>query len=269
MNGRGGRGNRPWVVDPYGERFQRCRYYEEELEARFEDPSKTMRHSLPEFHGKFDPEAYLEWESQVDKNFALHNYSEGGKVKIALAEFRGHANTWWNDLMRMRRLARLGDVPSWAELRRLMKESFVHKSYFLKLRRELQDLRQGERSVMDYYNELLSLMNKIGVTEPEVSTQGRFIHGLNIPLKHKVQVDALREITLVEVLGFAETFERQGKEVALAKQGWRLAKPEEGRVQANGVCLARDLRVLLQCKGRLPTKPWRVLKQHRPPPPWR
>ncbi|KAL1559734.1 hypothetical protein AAHA92_10043 [Salvia divinorum] len=112
MNGRGGRGNRPWRVEPYGERFQRDGYYEEEFGARFEDLSKTMRHSLPEFHGKFDPEAYLDWESQVDKIFDLHNYAERDKVKIAIAEVRGHANTWWGDLIRRRRMDRRGDVPS-------------------------------------------------------------------------------------------------------------------------------------------------------------
>ncbi|KAL1532911.1 hypothetical protein AAHA92_32864 [Salvia divinorum] len=226
MNGRAGRGNCPWRVEPYGDRFQRGGYYEEELEARFEDPSKTMRHSLPEFHGKFDPDAYLEWKSQADKIFSLHNYSEGDKVKIFLAEFRGHANTWWNDLMRRQRLARLGEVPSCEELRRLMKETFLPRSYFLKLRGELQDLRQGARSVMDYYYELLSLMNKIGVSEPEESTQDRFIHGLNIPLKHKVQVEALKGITLGEVLGFAATFECQGKGMALSKA--RLASSQAG-----------------------------------------
>ncbi|XP_047978411.1 uncharacterized protein LOC125220295 [Salvia hispanica] len=208
------------------ENGRRDRYYEEEPRPRFDDPSKTLKHNLPEFHGKFDPEAYLEWESQVEKIFSLHNYSEGDKVKIALAEFRGNANTWWNDVLRKRRIARMGEVRSWDELCRIMKESFVPRSYYLKLRGELQDLRQGSMSVMDYYYELLALMNKIGVNESEETTQDRFIHGLNTSLKHKVQIEALRGITLGEVLSFAETFERQGKEVALSKA--RVASSQTG-----------------------------------------
>ncbi|KAL1567341.1 hypothetical protein AAHA92_02830 [Salvia divinorum] len=58
------------------------------------------------------------------------------------------------------------------------------------------------------------------------STQDRFIHGLNIPLKHKVQVEALRGNTLGEVFGFAETFERQSKELALSKA--RMASSQAG-----------------------------------------
>ncbi|KAL1536695.1 hypothetical protein AAHA92_29300 [Salvia divinorum] len=92
--------------------------------------------------------------------------------------------------MRRRMMARLEEVPTWEELRRLMKETFVPRSYFLKLRGELQDLRQWARS-------------------------------------HKVQVEALREITLGEVLEFAETFERQSKEVTLSKT--RLASSQAGR----------------------------------------
>ena len=102
-------------MESYGDRFRRDRYYEEEPRPRFDDPSKTLKHNLPEFHGKFDPEAYLEWESQVEKIFSLHNYSEGDKVKIALAEFRGNANTWWNDVLRKMRIARMGEVRSWDE----------------------------------------------------------------------------------------------------------------------------------------------------------
>ncbi|XP_047949094.1 uncharacterized protein LOC125194922 [Salvia hispanica] len=107
-----------------------------------------------------------------------------------------------------------------------MKESFVPRSYYHKLRGELPELRQRSMSVMDYYYELLALMNKIGVNESEESTQDRFIHGLNISLKHKVQIEALRRITLGEVLRFSKTFESQGKEVALSKA--RVASNQTG-----------------------------------------
>lgn len=69
---------------------------------RYDDPSRNFKHTIPEFHGKFEPDTYLEWESQVDKIFSLHNYSEEDKIKLVLAEFRGHANTWWTEIMRNR-----------------------------------------------------------------------------------------------------------------------------------------------------------------------
>ncbi|XP_042027467.1 uncharacterized protein LOC121774676 [Salvia splendens] len=154
------------------------------------------------------------------KIFSLHNFSEGDKVKVTIAEFRGNADTWWNDTMRRRRMVRGGEVGSWAELYELMRTTFLPKSYFLQLRGELQDLKQGTKSVMEYYYELLSLMSKVGVEEREEATQDRFIHGININLKHKVQVEALGGISLDEVIGFADTFERQSKELVSSRIKW-------------------------------------------------
>ncbi|XP_042027216.1 uncharacterized protein LOC121774397 [Salvia splendens] len=117
-------------------------------------------------------------------------------------------------------MVRGGEVGSWAELCELMRTTFVPKSYFLRLRGEFQDLKQGTKSVMEYYYELLSLMSKVWVEEREEATQDRFIHGLNINLKHKVQVEALRGISLDEVIGFADTFERQSKELVSSRAKW-------------------------------------------------
>ncbi|XP_042050223.1 uncharacterized protein LOC121795708, partial [Salvia splendens] len=216
----GGRGNGNMGHHGWNGRHGRYRNYEEEMEPRYDDPTKSIKHTFPEFHGKFDPEAYLEWESQMSKIFSLHNFLEGDKVKVAIAEFRGNADTWWNDTMRRRRMVRGGEVGSWAELCELMRTTFVPKSYFLRLRGEFQDLKQGTKSVMEYYYELLSLMSKVGVEEREEATQDRFIHGLNINLKHKVQVEALRGISLDEVIGFADTFERQSKELVSSRAKW-------------------------------------------------
>ena len=94
-------------------------------------------------------------------------------------------------------------------------------------------------SVMDYYYELLSLMNKIGVDEPEEATQDRFIHGINTTLKHKVQIEALRGITLGEVLSFDETFEKQSEEVALSKTRMASSQPGGGMV-ASGAHLLNE-----------------------------
>lgn len=73
----------------------------------------------------------------MDKVFYIHNYYRGDKAKIVIMELRGHANTWWNDVMRKWRLTRLGDVQSWEKMCRIMKETFVPRSYYLKNRGEL------------------------------------------------------------------------------------------------------------------------------------
>ena len=59
-----------------------------------------LKHKVPDFLGKSDPEAYLEWQTNIEKIFQLHRYSEGYKVKLAINEFRLDANVWWKDLNR-------------------------------------------------------------------------------------------------------------------------------------------------------------------------
>jgi len=40
----------------------------------------TIKLKIPNFQGKNDPEAYLEWEKKVDWIFDCHSYSEQKKV---------------------------------------------------------------------------------------------------------------------------------------------------------------------------------------------
>jgi hypothetical protein len=42
---------------------------------------------IPSFHGRNDPEAYLERDKKIELIFYCHNYSEEKKVKLAVIEF--------------------------------------------------------------------------------------------------------------------------------------------------------------------------------------
>ena len=46
---------------------------------------------IPIFQGKSDPEAYLQWEKQVELIFDCHQFSEEKKVKLAAVEFVEYA----------------------------------------------------------------------------------------------------------------------------------------------------------------------------------
>jgi len=47
----------------------------------------TIKLKIPNFQGKNDPEAYLEWEKKVDWIFDCHSYYEQKKVKLVIIEF--------------------------------------------------------------------------------------------------------------------------------------------------------------------------------------
>jgi hypothetical protein len=49
-----------------------------------------------------------------------------------------------------------GDVRSWAEMKREMRARFIPKHYYCDLFDKLQNLKQGNLSVEDYYREIIT-----------------------------------------------------------------------------------------------------------------
>ena len=54
----------------------------------------SIKMKISSFQGRFDPEAYIEWEKKMEFVFDCHNYSEAKKVKLVLIEFSDYAITW-------------------------------------------------------------------------------------------------------------------------------------------------------------------------------
>ena len=61
----------------------------------------TIKLKIPNFQGKNDPEAYLEWEKKVDWIFYCHNYSE--QKNLMMIEFKEYALIWWDQIVISRR----------------------------------------------------------------------------------------------------------------------------------------------------------------------
>jgi len=59
----------------------------------------TFKLKIPNFQGKNDPEAYLEWEKRVDCIFDCHSYSEKRKVKLVIIEFTEYALILWDHIV--------------------------------------------------------------------------------------------------------------------------------------------------------------------------
>ena len=63
----------------------------------------NIKMKIPSFQGKNDPEAYLEWEKNVELIFECHNYSEEKKVKFDFIEFTSYAIIWWDQFVMNRK----------------------------------------------------------------------------------------------------------------------------------------------------------------------
>jgi hypothetical protein len=70
-------------------------------------------------------------------------------------------------------------INTWAEMKRVMRICFVPSSYQRDLRNRLQVLRQGKRSVDEYYKEMELLLVRAEIREDPESKMARFLGGFN------------------------------------------------------------------------------------------
>lgn len=148
----------------------------------------SIKMKIPSFQGRSDPEAYLEWEKKMEFIFDCHNYSETKKVKLAVIEFSDYAITWWDQLVLSRRRNREHPVETWEEMKAVMRKRFVPSYYYRELHKRLQGLRQGNRSVEDYYKEMEIVMIRANVEEDREATMARFLFGLNREIHDRVEM---------------------------------------------------------------------------------
>jgi hypothetical protein len=154
------------------------------------DPNNIahVKLSIPKKLGKEDADAYLEWEEQCDQIFRVHNLSDQKCVNLASVEFSGYALTWWNQLQRNQLDLGCNHIDTWAEMKRVMRRRFVPSSHQRDLRNRLQILKQGSKSVDDYFKEMKLLLIRSGIREDEESKMARFLHGLNTEISDFVEM---------------------------------------------------------------------------------
>ncbi|KAL1225221.1 hypothetical protein V5N11_002418 [Cardamine amara subsp. amara] len=68
-----------------------------------QDNFNGLKLRIPPFHGKNDPDTYLEWEKKIELVFNCQHYTEANRVKVAATEFYDYALSWWDQLVTSRR----------------------------------------------------------------------------------------------------------------------------------------------------------------------
>src|SRR4051812_19081966 len=188
--GNGGRGTRGRGADiPHGRGFAPfgARPHVANPEVQQEDGLGKPKFSLPKFEGSNDVEEYLIWELKIEKLWRLHEYTEDRKIKLASSEFDGYALRWWDNLVRTRQEE--GDPPiiTWRTMKQVMRDRFIPRNYIRSLYDKLQNLKQGTKSVDDYYQEMELIMQRARVREESEQTLQRFLSGLTYNIKRIVR----------------------------------------------------------------------------------
>ncbi|KAK1608591.1 hypothetical protein QYE76_032264 [Lolium multiflorum] len=169
-----------------------------------------LKFNMPKFKGEDDAEAYLSWALKVDKIFRIHNYSGAKKVAMASLEFEDYANTWWEQVVTLRE--EKGDPPiaTWEDMKEEMEARFVPTHYKTDLFNKLQKLKQGTKTVEEFFKEMELTMMRANIQESENQTIARFFNGLNYPIKRIVEFQQYSN--MVELVHQASKAERQVNE---------------------------------------------------------
>ncbi|XP_057782175.1 uncharacterized protein LOC131000309 [Salvia miltiorrhiza] len=146
------------------------------------------------FQGKNEPELYLEWERKVELLFDCHNYSELKKVKLAAIKFADYTLVWWDQLITSRRRNGEPHIQTWQEMKVVMRKRFLPSHYYREQFNKLQNLKQGSRSVDEYYKEMEVAMIRANVVEDREATMARFLARLHWDIRDKVELQHYVEL---------------------------------------------------------------------------
>ncbi|KAK1682132.1 hypothetical protein QYE76_042980 [Lolium multiflorum] len=149
-------------------------------------------------------------EMKVDKIFRIHNYSGAKKVAMASLEFEDYANTWWEQVVTLREEKGEPPIDTWEDMKEEMQARFVPQHYKTDLFNKLQKLKQGTKTVEEFFKEMELTMMRANIQESENQTIARFFNGLNYPIKRIVEFQQYSN--MVELVHQASKAERQVNE---------------------------------------------------------
>ena len=159
--------------------------------------------AIPKFHDTNDPDDYIAWESKVSKLFRMYKVRSDKRVDLASLELEGYAQLWWEQLKDSLEVP----IESWNDMKKEMYKRFVPHHYARDLYKKLQELKQGIKSVDEYYKEMESTLSRAHIVESEEQSMACFLNGLTFPIKKIVEF--LTYENLVELVHQAMKAERQ------------------------------------------------------------
>jgi hypothetical protein len=141
-----------------------------------DDVFHKLKFKIPPFDGKYDHNAYISWELAVEQKFTRFEFRENVRVRAPTSEFSDFASVWWVEYGKKHP----SDIPqTWIALKRVMLARFVPSYYARDLINKRQQLKQGAKSVEEYYQELQIGMLRYNLEEREDDVMARFVAGLN------------------------------------------------------------------------------------------
>jgi hypothetical protein len=112
----------------------------------------------------------------IEQKITCFEFPENARVRAATSEFTYFASVWWVEYGKKHP----DDIPqTWVAFKWVMRARFVPSYYGRDLINKLQQLKQGAKSVEEYYQELQIGMLHCSLEEREHAVVARFVAGSN------------------------------------------------------------------------------------------
>ncbi|KAH1249924.1 hypothetical protein GmHk_05G013193 [Glycine max] len=131
---------------------------------------------------------------KVEQLFACHHITKERKVPLATLSFQGYALYLWTSLIRETRIHGDPPVEYWNDLKSALRKRHIPSCFERELMDKLQRLRQGSMSVEEYRQQMKLLLLRVGLREEEITSIARFLCGLNMEVREKVELLPYREL---------------------------------------------------------------------------
>jgi hypothetical protein len=156
------------------------------------------------FYGSTNLEEFLDWKEQMEYELELQDFSEANKVSRAALEFEDYAHEWCKKYPHKR------FVKCWEDLKKTMREEFVPHEYELILLRRLKRIKEGNKSVQSYHDELSFTMCRANIVD-DMDAKEYFMRGLNANIVAAIKGKYARSVH--NLLAYALKEERKIKEL--------------------------------------------------------
>jgi hypothetical protein len=112
--------------------------------VRYDEHVAKLKLNIPPFEGRYNPDAYLTWELEVEQHFACLRYPEHLRVSAATCVCTYFASIWLSEHCRVNH----ANIPAtWFGIKHAMHTHFVPPHYQHDLLKKFTHLEQGKNSV--------------------------------------------------------------------------------------------------------------------------
>ncbi|XP_033510014.2 uncharacterized protein [Nicotiana tomentosiformis] len=169
--------------------------------------NEFLKLSPPLFHGSVADEDPILWLEGVKKALRAMKAFDDEAVKLVAYQLRDVAGSWFE--MWEKERDEDDDPPTWEEFEEAFMANFIPEEDREAKATEFEQLKQGNKSVQEYYMELIRLAKHAPhMVKTEKAKIRRFVGGLAYHIKDTILVAAVGMTTFSYVVGFAKNLEK-------------------------------------------------------------